>query len=163
MKDKKFIKLQKKWYDKLKKSGFKDIEYTDSNGEVDVTALAVSDGQLKKIYAKNYDTTAYFYNMLENFLTHNEYWGVKDIEGGTGLDVRDNFIAHKFVQGVSYRKIIKLWKSKFYESRGFTTMVVYSVVKKLVAEVKAWNISNMDGLKHKDKLDELEELGEGNA
>lgn len=155
-KSKEFIALQNEWYAKLKDSGFNDLEVVSrKTGQTDHSLMFGTETHLKRrIRQRGTESTLYFYSLLLNFITHNETWS--DIE-------HERFIAQQFAEGVSYRKIVKLWKEAHPGTKGFSIFIVFQTVKKFVAMAKEWNSTNENGLVYQSKLDELEELDGGES
>jgi hypothetical protein len=155
-KDKEFIKLQNKWYEKLAREGFEDIEVVSKQtGNTDPGLIMGSETHLKKrIRAGGMDSTIYFYNMLENFLTHNPKWSRLS---------RELFISKHYAAGVSYRQIVKLWCARHGHRKKFSVFIVFGTVKKFVELALTWNKTNVEGLTYQAKLDELEELDGGES
>lgn len=165
-KSKEFTKLQNEWYAKLKDEGFNDLEYTcKTSGAVDIGMFKGGENEayVKKQYRLQSSQTLHFYNLLSNFLTHNQSYGILDIDNGEASDIRNRYICQAYVEGKSYRQIIKLWNKTYYLSKGFSTIVVFAVVNKFIKEAKAWNKESPEGLEYKDLLDAAEDAVGGEA
>lgn len=101
MKDRKFIKLQNQWYKKLRRSGFKDIEWLDEKtGEGHNTSLIESGTPRTKTLILGHLTKSYefFYN-CRRFGVYHQFERKED-----------KVLWDLYSDGVSYRSIIKLAK-----------------------------------------------------
>lgn len=161
-KSKDFIALQNEWYAKLKDDGFQDIEVVSkATGHTDPGLINGSETNLKRrIRAGGVESTLYFYNLMQNYLTHRPNFS---------RIYRDRFIAREFVKGTSYRNIVKLWNQTEQHRAGvdtkksFSVFIVFNVVKKFVAKALIWNRESTEGLTYQSKLDQLEELDGGES
>ena len=143
--DAKTVKLQKKWYKKLAKEGFEDLEAFGADGE----ALPLMRGKnASHLRAKQHtmSETRHFYNLLTNFLTHNAQW------------TRDPFarnVAVWYAAGVGHLKIIekgraskRLRKHKIK----FNLFTVHKTIKKFCTLACYWNKSHPDGLDYQSDI-----------
>jgi len=132
-----FIELQKKWYNKLKASGFEDIEWVDhSTGKGQNSDYLKRPDQMR-IRAFTHDKQMY-YSLCSNYLAHVK---IKNTE--------HRFVFNKHAEGLAYRKIMKLFKARFkkYVSIFYIHYHIHKF-KKLMFE---WNKTNSEGLLSKEQ------------
>lgn len=72
---KEFLKLREEWYGKLKKKGFKDIEYTDWEDGSSGNLLA-GYGHMDAVRFYSQDVTDYFYRANQYLREVRRHWGV---------------------------------------------------------------------------------------
>lgn len=102
-KTKKFIEIQNKWYDKLKKSGFKDLEWIDPKTGLgqNTPYLLTEDSKLKDRYNPSEQT--YYENALSYY------------HHGNFKSKLHKFIWKCHAEGISYRKMRKNIKSRGFK------------------------------------------------
>lgn len=173
LKSKKFRELQKKWYDKLKKDGFEDIEWVDHKTGVGQNSsfLKNSLSTRKKACEGGFASSKRFqyYRLASNFL-HN-YKDFKDLadDGATkpnrgATKPRAKSKSYKtnvdyelwklHTEGSTYREISRSLKSLFRSPKRFSVYWVYYRVKRLQDIMLQWNKTNSEGL----LASELEEV-----
>lgn len=134
--DKNFKKLQKKWYDKIQKRGFKDIEHQGRYGEY----------YLERELYSNYATTTInakytFYARLTNFLTHNPYYPYK------ASLMWERWALEMYANGASYREIVDYFKkNKHLCMVKMHLPTLFYILKKHIAYALAWNKQNEEGV-----------------
>jgi hypothetical protein len=131
-KDKGFRELQKKWYDRLKKEGFDDIEWTDHK-----TGYGQDSPHLKRstyyISSKYSLGTENYYRLFRNFVSH-----------ATFTSKIDKTIAELHSEGFSYRQIIKQIRLRHRRTRSL--FFIWSRMQKLTAEMVEFNKTHPEGL-----------------
>lgn len=156
--DKSFVELQKKWYKKLKDSGFEDIELVQKNGHIAEDILKKSDGELVKKLRRTapevVEAKLRFYRMITTYLAYKPRWS---------RNVRDLFIIREYAKGTSYRKIIKLWAKAKPNKPSFSVFVVFCTIKKFLPKCMEWNRLHEEGVAFQEALDAAEELEGGEA
>jgi hypothetical protein len=129
---KEFTKLQNKWYNKLKRSGFDDIEWTDTK-----TGFGQSTSYLKNsrngVNAQLDPNKELYYTMCRNWLAH--AGPVKKI---------DRIMFELHAEGFGYRDIVERVKHKLKKSNSHTA--IFMRMKPLIAEMIRWNESDPQGL-----------------
>jgi hypothetical protein len=114
-KDKNFQKLQQKWYAKLEKSGFKDIEQDEDN-----LKRWSSDFTTKK-FLDTYEAKADYYYMATQFL--NDYKFETQIE---------RVIWEYHAEGISNRNVAKLLKKVKISMSHSSVLIIVSRLKKIM-------------------------------
>lgn len=145
---KEFAKLQKQWYAKLAKEGFKDIEWVDHS-----TGTGHDSGYLKgslisgKAYHPGRDL---YYQLASNYLQH-----CKNLK---------NRPYHKFIwklhaEGMTYDEIELHVKKRYKNSVSKYTL--YYQIRELARLCYRWNTQNKEGLLRKRAEDKaaIEEKG----
>lgn len=129
---KEFNKLQEKWYAKLAKEGFEDLEWSDSS-----TGKGQNSGYLKKSPPKfDADKAAaseLYYALLRNFITH-------DIL----RDMQDRMMLSLHAEGIGYREILEELKSRYKVDYSLT--VLHHKLKALQSRAMEWNKTSQNGL-----------------
>jgi hypothetical protein len=105
-KTKEFIKLQNKWYDKLSKKGFHDLEWLDtlSGAGHSTPFLRKSLNKFKQLDNDTIKKSVEYYSAAQDFASHYEF--------PSKLHKR---IWLLFADGISYRKMIPIIKSFGYK------------------------------------------------
>lgn len=132
-------KLQQQWYDKLRRSGFSDLERTDKFSDTGVSRAAIRQpsDELGKKYSP---TTEYFYDLARMWLEH------------TQLRTRDHYLWSLYCEGVTYRQICKRMRRRFAyrKDRGkrwrFTLHWVCLRLKLLRSDMFNWHYHDPAGL-----------------
>lgn len=141
--------LQKEWYDKLRATGFTDLEsFTEGYGFKPYLNNVGSQAPARIAMAWNTENETYF-RRLTNYITHNPNWSG---------DRMYNLIGQYYIVGTSYRKMLpKL------EAEGYRTNIwrVHHVVKLLVKKATEWNKSHPEGLDFEPDIGMQYELEEG--
>jgi len=120
----KFKELQKKWYTKLKDSGFNDIE-SRTPGKQDDPLLGFNNYVTRKRY--NAEVEEYF-RRCRHHLT-NYRWRCRI----------DRHLFQWHTEGLSYRKIVRAFNAKFKEKRSiFYIHKRLSKLIKVMYERKLW-------------------------
>jgi hypothetical protein len=131
-KDSEFIKLQKRWYAKLKKEGFDDIEWTDHK-----TGYGQDSPHLKRstsyIASKYSVGTENYYRLFRNFVSH-----------ATFTSKIDQTIAELHSEGFSYREILKQIRLRHRRKRSL--YFIWSRMKVLTAQMLEFNKTHEEGL-----------------
>jgi len=123
--------LQKIWYNKLKDTGFNDLETADYNGNLDGLLNNKGSQALSRIAkAFNREQETYF-RRLTNFVTHNPNWAGNKTH---------NLISRLYINGVSYRKMLPQLGVKL------SVWSVHKVIKRLKSLAVTWNKVNPEGL-----------------
>lgn len=129
---KEFNKLQAKWYAKLAKEGFEDLEWSDAS-----TGKGQNSGYLKKSPPKfDADKAAaseLYYALLRNFITH-------DIL----RDMQDRMMLSLHAEGVGYREILEELKQRYKIDYSLT--VLHHKLKALQSRAMEWNKTSQNGL-----------------
>lgn len=133
-----YLKLQKQWYAKLKKSGFKDIEWSNSeayNGQDSRYLLSRSNNR----DPIQFQSTQNWYQLVQNYRTHAQ------THPKTNLPIakRDKILLDYYLEGYPYRKIIKLYQQE-YTNRNVkrTRKTKKSLGKPRVSLYKLWELLN---------------------
>lgn len=130
-----FKKLQKQWYDKLRKSGFQDLEAPGTpDGKLSNRGKPTIRDQL------HYDSTVTFYTYIDAYLAH--YHTVKG---------RDRYLLKLKQQGKSYREIVRLYEKRYKEPIDLST--AFYKVKELLEKCLKWNKESKYGCLYKDHED----------
>jgi hypothetical protein len=132
----KFTKLQKKWYDKLAKMGFKDIEWVDHK-----TGLGQNSDHLRGSMAKGKPwspSRAQFFRLLQNYLTHYQFKSRR----------MDAYILARLNEGKTYREIHAGCRQKYKLRKSLYWL--YYHIQKLSNDMLAWNKSHANGMLHPD-------------
>lgn len=148
-----YIKLYAKWYDRLKREGFEDIEWFDPK-----TALGQSGHYMvkstHKITKKYNEFTEEHYRLCRNFLTHFKFPNKK---------IEKIFELH--TDGASYRDIIKelkkiahkwAYRHYYYNKQGkpvITLFTLHKIVPDLIEQCYRWNKENPEGILHPSQQD----------
>lgn len=140
---KEFRKLQAKWYEKLRKSGFDDLEWTDTK-----TGHGQNTSYLKKQIPNNLGermhATDLYYTMCRNWLTH----------AGPKLK-KDRMAFELHAEGKGYREILKMIEN--FDHRKRSLFYLFQRMKPLVKEMLAWNETDPRGV-IKSRNDEALEI-----
>lgn len=125
--------LQRIWYNKLKDTGFKDLEAFSNTGEALTDRLQVA--SLHRI-AQNYDVfQETYYRRITNYLTHNPHWaGPHKVRAA---------VAKLYATGLSYRKITPLLRA---QGMKLSIWSVHKIVKLLEHKATTWNRVHPEGL-----------------
>lgn len=118
-----FNQLQDKWYDKLKKSGFEDLEY--KNGSI--RSCKPSTARQKDPSLRQ--ATEEYYYMATHFLNDNKF-----------ENRLDQIIWEYHTNGISIRDIASTL-NKTRRRHKFTKYAVEDVINRLVAQMKAKYLS----------------------
>jgi hypothetical protein len=133
--------LTNKWYDKLKKSGFEDIEFYDSN-----TGYGQNADYLKhsaaKMTAKYSTETAQHYRICTNFTTHYQFPNKKH-----------KFIFNEYCNGTTFREILRRTKAKnkdwVIKRNGRPRLSLFSLhhlLKRYIKLAYDWNKTHPEGI-----------------
>jgi hypothetical protein len=128
-----FKKLQKKWYNKIKKLGFVDVEkYADISPSSDLKFSLIKPIEgIKPQYRWNFSNEKHF-RIAQNFLTH-----------GTFASFLDQKIWECYCEGLSIRQTVKeLHKIGIKYSR----FVVNERLKNLKVEMLIFNCTSEEGI-----------------
>lgn len=99
-KDKEFKALQTKWYEKLKKKGFEDIETDEDNLKV-WHSFFFTDRRENRYTKGSWDSKEEYYRLAGQFLHEHEF-----------IDATDRFIWEHHAAGKNNREILDLLKSR---------------------------------------------------
>jgi hypothetical protein len=133
-----FLSLQKKWYDKLKKSGFEDIEWSSSK------AFDGQDSRYLVSYSNDRDpiqvqSTLNWYLLVQNYITHAKTHPKTKIL----ISKRDKILLNYYVQGIPYRKIIQLYQQEYtYKDKKRKNAIRPSQKKPRVSLFRLWKLLN---------------------
>jgi len=134
-KDKEFRELQDKWYKKLAKEGFDDLEWTDSKTGRGQNSryLKKTLNNLRKVYDKNRAT---HYRLCENFLTHGRFPSKKH-----------EFIFKLYVNGISYRLMIpKMFNNFKTGKRSFSVFYIHPRLHECLKLMRQFTLSDPEGM-----------------
>jgi hypothetical protein len=121
-----FKKLQKEWYDKLKQSGFQDIEWSGGQDSRFLKSLPRTD-------LRSLQGTQNYYRAVENFLIHNRnVWG------------QDRFLLQCHKRGLTVEQTIKQFEAKYSEKVSHWTM--FYRLQDLWKRCYKWNCTSKQGL-----------------
>ena len=140
-----FLKLQQKWYDKLKSDGFKDIEGGKA-GCQDTRFLV--DHSLMKLKKFDYST----YEHFRRCRIH-----CQNFKFGSDIDKK---IFEWYAEGLSFRAITAKYNELLGADRSLTW--VYKQIDRMrqqMDKAKLWNFNNLTD--DEDKLHEIAELYAG--
>lgn len=133
--------LTNKWYAKLKKSGFEDIEFYDSNTGYGQNADYLKNSAAK-LASKYRPETAQHYRICSNFAAHYTFPNAKI-----------KFIFSLYAEGVTFREIIKQTKahkySWVYKSKGkpkLSLFTLHHMLKKYIKLAYEWNSTHPEGI-----------------
>lgn len=110
--------LQKKWYEKLKKSGFEDIE--SSNGALKVWASSYHKLRL----SHNFEYKEAYARKAGQFLHEHKF-----------SDSRDRHVWEMHCEGISIRETVKRLKKKNFKAYKF---LVEEILARLKKEMLIW-------------------------
>lgn len=124
-KDPAFIKLQNKWYKKLKKQGFEDLEWVDDGKGIgqDSSFLLKPLTNMTKFYKKDVEN---FYRICRNYAGY-----------GTFASKLDKYCFKYYADGQSYRQIQKIIAKKHKIT--LTHVTVFNRIKKIIPTMMRWN------------------------
>lgn len=129
-----FAELQAKWYKKLERSGFQDIEWADHDtGYGQNSRFLKGDAAAGLGTGNKHRDIEQFYRLVTNYLTHVPIKGT-----------RMQFMCQLFGDGVTYRAIIKAVKKRFKVK--ISLYYVFYHMRKFKAAVMEFNKINPDGL-----------------
>jgi hypothetical protein len=124
--------LQKQWYEKLKRTGFNDLERFDSTG----SPLPLLNGASLRHIADAFSlSTELYYRRMRNFVAHNGNWGFPD--------VIKMYVASMYAEGAPYRLISKEAKKQHLHC---SLWLVHKIVKQLELDCVRWNKVSPNGL-----------------
>jgi hypothetical protein len=103
-----FLKLQRKWYDKLSKSGFDDIEWTASKHRNNQDSRYLI-GNSNKKNPVSVESTQNWYQLVQNYRTH----ALTHPKTNIPISKRDKILLDYYLEGIPYRKIIKLYQLEY--------------------------------------------------
>lgn len=128
-----FQRLQKRWYGRLRDTGFKDIEVTKEG--FDEPAPNLQGASLRDIADRYTPERETYYRILTNFLTHCPYY-----EKRRPLK---RLVALMYAEGKTYRNIVREVKK-----RRMTVSLagVYWIVKAFERRALQWDRTNKEGL-----------------
>lgn len=134
--DPEFIRLQNKWYKKLKDEGFKDIEWLDSSTGLghdtpylagSVSKASVSLNEMHDLQASQASKDQQnYYRICSNYAVY-----------GTFPSKTHRKIFEYHASGLSYRKIARIMTSKHRQPMSY--FKVFYIVKALKEEMFRWN------------------------
>lgn len=149
-----YIALYNKWYSKLKKSGFEDIEWYDKKRAKGQNSDFLID-QSSKIRASYRQSIAEHYRLCRNFLTHYKF-----------RDRKEKLIFKLYTDGTTYRSILKILKEKdlrskrnyyYFTKSGKVGMSLFklsrSYIPRLIKICHEWNVTNKKGCLHPNNTD----------
>lgn len=147
-----FYELQRKWYKKLKSSGFDDLEWTGPKGQQSDFFKKKSLNHFRKQINEGLGVKRlFYYSVLENFLRYNPRWVSKEERWKTQ-------IVKMHLKGISYRKMVELQKKKrlkgMLKTKSFSIFIVFQVMREFVRKAFDWNTRDQRGL----KIEEVEKV-----
>lgn len=140
-----FKQLQNEWYDKLKESGFEDIEHHDPEFIRSQDSPYMQGSDIAYRSASKFFSPAQYYRVLSLYMNTKEF---KKLYPAKWFKF-NYFIMDTYVQGVSYRALetivqdnLDRFDTKF---RLKTKSPIFRRMKLLIKEAKAWyDISELD-------------------
>lgn len=142
------LQLQKQWYSKLKREGFKDIEWTEGHSINGVDSPYLKDTAFK--YKKKFNEhTAEHYRLMRNFSSNYTF-----------KSKMDAFIFELYCEGCPFREIVhKVYRAGWNQRRpgppkpGKTTHIskislftLHHILKKYIKLAYEWNKTDPEGL-----------------
>jgi hypothetical protein len=103
-----FNQLQQKWYEKIARHGFKDIEWTDHSTGSGHNTPYMTSLAMNTVKMSSYNSVIEHYRQVRNFLTHYRFTSTKD-----------KFVLSRYCEGDTYDQIVE----KFIAKYGFKSMV----------------------------------------
>lgn len=150
-KSKEFKKLQREWYNKLKSTGFKDVEIPSSLFSIVEDTPYLHKGECVIINCRRRigteGTIEYINHILErnlnmqNYITHNR-----------NINSLDWFIGYNYSEGLSIRSIIKKFNAiacpyprKKRSPNAYSVYKIFTIIKRLNEEAYRWNKTDPNG------------------
>ena len=127
-----FRDLQKEWYGRLKREGFKDLERPMPDGSTDSWLHGQSMHDLAKQYSPE---TQLYYERLRAYLTHRPHWHE---------DAFYRFAGRLHAKGVSYREICEIARAKGIKPNA-NKWHVFKAVEALRPLAERWNRTSVKG------------------
>jgi hypothetical protein len=128
-----FRKLQRQWYAKADKAGFKDLE--KFIGEDQQPADLLHGPSLRNAADMFNPEKRHYYRQWSCFLAHM----------AETLSSRDRLIAELYAEGTKYRNIIERVNKRF-RAQTISLNPLHFKIKQLYALIKAWNETDSRGL-----------------
>jgi len=125
--------LRKKWYAKLAKSGFEDIEWTGNLDSQYLKYVPVPKSQVEV------DERITYFNMAEAYLQDYRLKG------------RDRFIWKLHSQGLTYREITEIHNKKY---KPVSMYSIHNKIQTLLKRCKTYNEQNPNGCLYDDEESE---------
>jgi len=137
-----FIKLQNQWYDKLKSSGFVDLEWLDrkSGAGHSTPFLKTSLYKFSRLQPEQVASRLEYFRAASDFL--NSY----DFE-----DETERFVFAEYCEGTAYRTMIAKAKDKNLDHVP-TLWYIFKHLKKLKREFMLWQLDQPDELITTDRF-----------
>lgn len=125
---KEFIQLQNKWYKKLTKEGFVDLEWLDKKSGLGHSSpfLTGSSSNFKSLQLSTYSETLEYYNAAQAFTYHYKF-----------PSALHRFTWTEHAAGTSYRQIIKKIKSRAFKHKP-SIFWISTHVNKMRQEMFKW-------------------------
>lgn len=128
----KFSKLQKEWYEKLKRSGFDDLEWTDHKSGEGHNSSFLRNSRTG-VNARLDLNKELYYTMCRNWLTH----------AGPKKKI-DRIMFEMHAEGKGYRDIVAKVRGWLPKRSSHTS--VFMRMKPLIAEMLRWNEADERGV-----------------
>lgn len=147
-KDPSFVELKKKWYEKLKKSGFEEIE--DLNGPKDFLIHYDSSRFFKDYSAEYIDEHQTYYRMCDDFFWNYAAW----------KSPPEKEIWRLHSMGYSRRKIAFILQRQKFQISSSSVQIILSRLKKIM-QTQTWPRSEGEpsgSRKHQRDIDRSSEL-----
>lgn len=136
--NKKFQALRRQWYDKLKKTGFKDLEHTSNNGAVSPYLTRNSTGTLRNQYDVS---TVLYFQIVANFATHYPF------------DSKlDRLIMQFHADGMPYREMSRKIKDLTDSTVKASPATICNRLKTLKTIMFEWDVNHPEGLSYTRNL-----------
>lgn len=128
-----FGKLHAEWTQRLKGSGFKDLERYDKIGNAHDYMSVQSLRSIANYYSPDKER---FFMRLRNFVTWNPKWTRSTLH---------RLIGRLHSEGIPYRSMIKACRAKGH-TKGTSIFSIHRMVKKFEKRALEWNKTNVEGL-----------------
>ena len=119
-----YKKLKKKWYKKLRDSGFVDIE----------AGQPPNDKYFRTRLKNNASATLHYFRLARNFYSHYNF-----------ASNSDQALWFWHSEGASMRQIIKKYRKKFKKS--MSVYWVHTQIHRLIKEMYRWNQEHPEGIR----------------
>jgi hypothetical protein len=153
---------QRKWYAKLKRSGFQDIEWQGGNSTHGLDSRYLKNPALRYKSRFNENTLEH-YRLMQNF---NEHYKFKR--------KMHRFVFSEYCSGTTFREILRrLYNSGFNKylrktpkrkkaryTAALSLFTLHHLLKDLITTAYEWNRTNPEGLLNPDAADPVNEIDE---